>query len=149
MNSVIIFKLESTISLSKETCQCFTSTLGVSLIHITIFSAPPWHSTQTDRLAKAASHCACMPISDLTRWQLPNTMTLLYPSSCFSERSWQASTCALRLPKVHANPCAVICHFQWGTVCLLRILIGFLVKLMVWGGTGLPLWPQTDSKQQI
>lgn len=81
-------------------------------------------------------HCACMPISDLTRWQLPNTMTLLYPSSCFSEHSWQASTCALRLPKVHANPCAVICHFQWGTVCLLRILIGFLVKLMVWGGPG-------------
>lgn len=90
-------------------------------------------------------HCACMPISDLTRWQLPNTMTLPYPSSCFSKCSWQASTCALRLLRVHANPCAVICHLQWGTVFLRCILIGFLVKMMVWGGAGF----HCDHKQTV
>lgn len=72
MNSVIIFKLESTISLSKETCQCFTSTLDVSLIHLTIFSAPPLTFHSDRQIGKHTTVHACLSLT----WHVDSCLTL-------------------------------------------------------------------------
>lgn len=123
---------------NRNACHCFPSTPGVSLIHIIIFPAGP----SPHILPGLTHHCVCMPNSELTCWLLPDTLTFLDPSSCFSftspnlcsPPSWESML-------ISALRFAVFCG---GTLPPLCNPIGFLSEPVGLRGSGLPLWAHTD-----
>lgn len=121
----------------------FPSTPGVSLKHMSIFPAdtvfPNVPPGQTDW---KTHHCACMPISDLTCWQLPNSLTFLYPPPPFLFFWTLSLSHGVPQPVLSASRELMLILTLWfavfgGVLCThCTIWLAFWVTLQVWGGAG-------------
>lgn len=97
-------------------------------------------------------HCACMPVSDLTCWQLPNSRTLSSPFLFFWTLSLSHDRPQLALPASWELMLIPVLWFAAlrGVLCAhCAIWLAFWVTLQVWGGAGFHSYHKAKVRDRL